>query len=279
MSDYLRQKWAELDARKTIEAEREAAGLPPLDETALLAGIKARVAPPAPPPTARPVETMEAAREARRRGVAAAIARDQEPAGRFEGIASVLPAATQSAAGLPVKRLRILKNDVPASLPRATPPAALFARVRAWVRSTVPHGVSERCYEAAAKAYLYFEGKRGGLAQVGYKGFAAVAGYCERQMQRALKGLEGAGIFDILNVPYREDDEWRRDENIYVATIDAEPPPVPADIDAPDPVLPASVSRALGGGSRLAALFGLVLRAGGLNTSPASNYRTRPAPT
>jgi hypothetical protein len=139
--------------------------------------------------------------------------------------------------------------------------------------------VSERCYEAAAKAYLYFEGKRGGLAQVGYKAIAAVAGYCERQMQRALKGLEGAGILDILNVPYREDDEWRRDENIYVATIDAEPPPVPADVDAPDPVLPASASRALGGGSRLAALFGLVLRAGGLNTSPASNYRTRPAPS
>jgi hypothetical protein len=139
--------------------------------------------------------------------------------------------------------------------------------------------VSERCYEATAEAYLYFERKRGGFAQVGYKGWAAITGYCERQVQRAVKGLEGAGIFDILNVPYREDDEWRRDENIYVATVDAEPPPVPADVDAPDPVLPASVSRALGGGSRLAALFGLVLRAGGLNTSPASNYRTRPAPT
>lgn len=208
----------------------------------------------------------------------AAIARGDEPEGRFQSLADALPPSTQSAAGLPVKRLRILKSDVPASLPRETPAAAFHARVRAFAESASPHGVSVRCYEAAAKAYLYFERKRGGLAQVGYKGMAAIAGYCERQMQRAVKGLEGAGILDVLNVPYREDDEWRRDENIYVATIDAEPPPVPADVDAPDPVVPASASRALGGGTRLAAWFGLVLRAGGLNTSPASNYRFRPAP-
>jgi hypothetical protein len=193
-------------------------------------------------------------------------------------VGAALPASTQAAAGLPVERLRILRQDVPDLLPRKTPAAAFYARVRAWAEGAMRHGVSARCYEAAAKAYLYFEGKRGGLAQVGYRGMAAISGYCARQMQRAILGLEGAGLLDVMNVPYREGDEWWRDANIYVATMDEEPPPLPADVDGPDPVLPTSVSRALGGASRLAALFGLVLRAGGLNTSPASNYRTRPAP-
>ena len=248
---------------------------PPAGDVSYPAVTAALTAQPAPAPFP---ETTTDAREARRRGVEAAIERDEEPAGRFEGIAAVLPPSTQAAAGLRVERLRILRANVPDSLPRKTPAAALYARVRTWFKGTTPHGVSLRCYEATAKAYLYFEEKRGGFAQVGYKGWAAVSGYCARHTQRAALGLEGAGILDIMNVPYREDDEWRRDENILVATIDAEPPPVPADVEAPDPVLPASVSRALGGGARLAALFGLVLRAGGLNTPAATNYRNRPRP-
>jgi hypothetical protein len=229
------------------------------------------------PPTP-PRESEDEARKARRRGIEAAIERDEEPSGKFQGVAAVLPPSVQAAAGLRVERLRILKANVPASLPRETPPAALYARVRAWFEGMPPHGVSRRCYEAAAKTYLHFEEKRGGFVQAGYKAWAAFSGYCARHMQRAVIGLEGAGILDIMNVPYRDNDEWRRDENIYVATMDAEPPPVPADVDAPDPIVPAWVSRALGGASRLAAWFGLALRAGGLNTTPASNYRTRPRP-
>lgn len=229
-------------------------------------------------PAAHPAETADAAREARRRGVVAAIARDEEPAGGFKPVSVGLPPSVQAAAGLRVERVRILKADVPASLPRRTPKAPFMARVREVVKGLAGHGVSERCLEDVAEACLYFEEKRGGFAQVGLNAIATVARYCARHVQRALHLLEGGGLFDVLNVPYREGDEWWRDANIYVATMDEEPAPLPADVEGPDPVLPASTSRALGGASRLAALFGLVLRAGGLNTSPAHNYRTRTAP-
>lgn len=223
-------------------------------------------------------ETAEDARAARRRGVAAAIARDEEPRGQFQPVSAALPTSTQAATGLPAQRLRILRSDVPASIPRETPMAAFMARVRQAAKGLSGQGVSPRCVEAAAEACVVLERKRGGFAWTGFNGLATVAGYCARQLQRAMRWLEGQGLIDVMNVPYREGDEWWRDANIYVPTMDAEPSPLPADTAGPDPVLPASTSRALGGGARLAALFGLVLRAGGLNTSPVRNYRGRPAP-
>jgi hypothetical protein len=270
-ASFLRQKIAEADAKAAVESGAIASpptGAPPPPPLPA-------VAPPRAVPSA---ETTDDAREARRRGVAAAIARGEEPAGRFEGIASALPAATQAAAGLPVRRLRILKNDVPASLPRQTPMARFMARVREVAATLVGQGVSARCLETTAESLVVMEKGRG-FTWLGLNAIATVTKYCTRQIQRATRLLEGSGLFDIMNVPYREGDEWWRDANIYVATMDEEPAPLPADVEAPDPVVPASASRALGGGSRLAALFGLVLRAGGLNTSPASNYRTRPAPS
>jgi hypothetical protein len=226
----------------------------------------------------KPADPVQAAREARRRGVAAAIARGEEPQGDYRSIETALPQATRAAAGLRAQRLRILRADVPASLPRETPKAAFMARVRAASKGLSGLGVSARCVEAAAEAYLVLERKQGGFAWGGFNSLATIAGYCARHIQRAMRWLEGAGLLDVLNTPYREGDEWWRDANIYVATMDAEPAPLPADVAGKDPVLPAATSRALGGAARLAALFGLVLRAGGLNTSPARDYRARGSP-
>jgi hypothetical protein len=245
LSDYLRRKWAELDARKAGNAGTPAEPQP--------------------------------AREARRRGVEAAIARGEEPTGRFEGIAAVLPPSVQAAAGIPVRPPRILKADVPDSIPRKTPKTSFMPHVRVMILSVLGRGVSKRCLEDVAEAVVILERDRG-FTWAGLKSIATVSRYCVRHVWRALRLLIAAGLFHFMHVPYREGDEWWRDANIYVATMDEEPAPVPADVDAPDPVVPASVSRELGGGARLAALFGLVLRADGLNTSAATNYRTRPRP-
>jgi hypothetical protein len=243
------------------------------------------LSPPLPPTRAelrgagQSLEEQQAAATAKARAKEAADRRLEERDRRkLPTVGAALPASTQAAAGLRVERVRILKNDVPESLPRKTPKAAFMAHVRKVVKGLRGRGVSERCLEDVAEGYFYFEDKRGGFAQVGLNGFAAVVRYCARHIQRAWRLLEGGGLFDVMNVPYREGDEWWRDANIYVATMDEEPPPLPADVEGPDPAVPASASRALGGASRLAALFGLALRAGGLNKFPASNYRTRPAP-
>jgi hypothetical protein len=277
MSDYLRKKWLELDARKAISAEREAAGLAPLNEAATLAGVEVRIAPPLPPPAVPPAETTDAAREARRRGVAAAIARGEEPAGRFEGIASALPPSVQAAADLPIERLKILKTLLPESLPRKTPMGGFMNRVRDVIPTLVGRGVSARCLEATAEALVVLEKARG-FTWAGLKGIATVAKYCARHIQRATRLLEGAGLFQVMSVPYRDGDNWWRDANIYIATMDEEPVPLPADVEGADPVPPPPAFRALTGGARLAALFGLVLRDGGLSRPPAPKNRTRPAP-
>src|SRR6266481_3276664 len=143
-------------------------------------------------------ETAEQAREARRRGVTAAIARGEEPGGRFQSLAAALPSSTRAAAGMRVQRLRILKSDVPDSLARETPMAAFMARVRAAAKRLEGQGVSPRCVEATAEACVVLERKRGGFAWAGLNSFATLAGYCTRQIQRAMRWLEGQGLIDVM---------------------------------------------------------------------------------
>jgi hypothetical protein len=265
-----RDYWDRLNNERLAREKGEPPAPPPLPAAPVT---------PAPRVQAPAMPRTEEAREARRRGVVAAINRGEEPEGKPRSVAQALPAATQRAAGLRVERVRILRALVPASLPRETAAALWKARILAAVAQLPNHGVSERCYELVADAILYWERKGKGFAQIGLPGLAKVARYCVRQLQRAINGLEATGMLDVVNVLHREDNEWRRDENIYVPTIDAEPAPLPADVAAADPVLPASVSRALGAGARLAALFGMVLRDGGLNVFAPRGDRVRPAPT
>jgi hypothetical protein len=73
-------------------------------------------------------------------------------------------------------------------------------------------------------------------------------------------------------------DHWNG-ANVCVPTLDASPPPLPADVAAPDPETPPEVSIARGSTTRIAALFGLVERTNRwLNKPGAAHARRYPRP-
>jgi hypothetical protein len=201
----------------------------------------------------------------------------QSSSGPWSTIGSNLPPNAQAAWKLRVKHPRILKVDI-RPIARETDETALRAGVRAF------YAVPRRGYpllgsmQQAVSAILYVERADAmGLANRTLEQMATIAGHCVRTFQRCKDLLVALGLIDQANsvVPAPDGGAYWLDANVYVPTVDVAPAPLPADVGKPDPVLPAAVSRALGGFNRLAALFGLFARPRGLNTTP---LRTHPAP-
>jgi hypothetical protein len=186
-------------------------------------------------------------------------------------VGSALPANVRAASGLRVGHLRIKEADIK-PIARETPAAKFRAAAEAAIVSfgLKGFGISAKAVEKFVDKIIAVEMRdRVGFARRTLRGWRTLTRYCERHCQRVLKWLEASGLLDVLNTLLRDaDGYWVRGANIYVPTIDAEPWPLPADVNAPDPLLPAVISRALGAASRLGALFGLAVRPGGLNVTP-----------
>ena len=225
-------------------------------------------------------DSPDAARAARRRGLVAAIARGEEPAGAPRPISAMLPPQVQAAARIRVNHWKVHKADVPERIDRETAAGDWFARIRAAAAGGHP-GLSWHAIEKYAEKLIYVERRdRVGFVQRTGEQFAKLMGYCERHVTRLKNWFEAHGLFDVLNVLVRDADGLLvRGANIYVPTVDVPPAPLPADVEGADPVPSAAASRAFGGLARLAALFGLRERPWGLNATPISSSRLRrPAP-
>ena len=189
----------------------------------------------------------------------------------------------RAAADLRVNHHKIQKADV-GPIDRETDAPAWYAQIRAVRCVPGQKGPLFGSLMQVAWAMVALERRRAmGFAWATYEGLAKVAGCCPKTVERCMRFFEAHNLVDTLNVLFRRTDgALRRDANIYVPTIDRPPAPLPADVKGADSVRSAVVSRAFGGLSRLAALFGLRARPWGLNATPISparlSYGARLAP-
>jgi hypothetical protein len=87
--------------------------------------------------------------------------------------------------------------------------------------------------------------------------FGGASSCCERHIRRLQGAFALTGLVAILNTMIRHGADLWRAANVIVPSVDIVPAPLPADVDAPDPVQPESLSGVHGVAARLAALFGL----------------------
>lgn len=252
------------EAKPVEQAHPQATGLSPTDAAAL-------------PPAEQPTDEDLAALNAKATAEAAKIdARDarRPSVGLFSSIASKLPPIAQAAGKLRVKHPRILKADI-RPIARQTDESAIRSKLRAF------YAVPRKGYpllgsmQQALSAILHVERADGmGFANRTLKAMATIAGHSVRTFQRCKDTLVATGLIDqACSVVAAPGGGYWLDANVYVPTVDVAPAPLPADVRKPDPVLPIAVK--LGGLARLAALFGLMARPTGLNTTP---LRSNPSP-
>lgn len=159
-----------------------------------------------------------------------------------------------------------MTGDVPKNIDRRTDERACFAIVTDTARKFPHPGISGHAIDDVVAGYCRIEQQQNtGMVRATLKFMAAVTGYSMRHLQRVNRWLEAHGLFDVMNEMIRvEGFGLYRRNNIYVIAVDAAPVPLSADVPGAD-VRPAP--RTTGGLARLAALFGLVARPRGLNTT------------
>lgn len=201
-------------------------------------------------------------------------------------VGSALPVAARAASGQRLEHLRIHEADLH-PIGRTTPAALWRSIIRKSYEARPPKGFAMRAVAHYVNAVLYVEkvlDKGLGYARRAFEelgalsGFGSLTRYSGRHMKRVARDLEARGLIDVLNTLKRDGDMWVRGANVYVPVVDEEMPPLPADVDAPDPPELARASSGVAGAARLSALFGLALRPWGLNTSPLRSPRNNPAP-